>query len=846
MKTPIFKPSILALAVASAPFAVLNALPAGAQPMLEEVIVTARKKPESLMDAPLSVTAVSGSNMDELGITDLGKLSTQVPGLTLGGGAQVDNIYIRGIGSGVNKGFEQSAGLYVDGIYQSRSRQFSSSMVDLQQVEVLRGPQSILFGKNTIAGAIKVETANPHVGDGFEGSVTADFEPDQETARGTVVLSGDLTDTLAARVAFRYQETDGYVYNNVRDADEMSKEDTLARLTLVWQPSDTVDITGKVSYLDMEGEGNTRVNVVADPSLLATRGQPGNSLGLTDVIGVIAAFAVPDYQEATGSKEYDSWLSNEGFYPGGTDTDEVEFLQTSLNVNWDIGDYTITSLTGYTDWDNTRVQDVDFHGGNVAGNVELETLEQISQELRIASNFDGRFNFVAGAYYEQQEGTIGGGQTVVDGSLGGVFGALPANALVPGAPDGLTLSDLGINSLWNGNVLAALGIEGLSGAEIDFAGYESNNDVDNETMAVFANVTFDITEALTLEVGGRYSDDSKEYFKTNAHGQGVPGSLVINRNSDGSLTEAGAADPLNAALNSVVIGGLLSRGTHEVNLDRSETNFDPSVKLLWNAGDDSLVYLSWSTGFKSGGFTGDSSTINPDGTPGPGTDFDDETAEAWELGVKSTLWGGRARIGANVFFTEVEDLQVGSFQGITFTTSNAGAMTSQGVEVESQVALTESLEIGVNLAYLNAEYDEHSAAACTIYQTAATVGTCTQDLAGETLPFAPELSGNLYAQYDYSLGDNLLLRLRGDANYKDEYFTDGDLDPNTLQESFWNFNARVGLGSNDGKWEVAAYGRNLTDERVITFSLDAPLSAGIYANGIAEPRVYGIQATYNF
>jgi outer membrane receptor protein involved in Fe transport len=114
------------------------------------------------------------------------------------------------------------------------------------------------------------------------------------------------------------------------------------------------------------------------------------------------------------------------------------------------------------------------------------------------------------------------------------------------------------------------------------------------------------------------------------------------------------------------------------------------------------------------------------------------------------------------------------------------------------------------------------------------------------LPFAPELSGNIFAKYEYAVGDNLLLRLRGDANYKDDYFTDGDLDPNTLQESVWLFNARVGLGSMDGSWEVAAYGRNLTDERVITFSLDAPLSAGIYANGIAEPRVIGIQARYNF
>ena len=845
-----FKIRTIALAVAATQLGLIQAKPVSAQPMLEEVIVTARKRAESLMDAPLSVTAVSGRNMDDQGITNLAQLSSQVPGLNLGVTAQTTSIYIRGVGSGINKGFEQSAGMYVDGIYQARSRQFSMAMVDVQQVEVLRGPQSILFGKNTIAGAIKMESASPILGDGFNGSLTADFEPDQDTTRGTAVFSGDLTDTLAGRVALRYQESDGFVDNNLRNADEKNTEDKMGRATLVWVPTESVQVTGKLTYIDMDGDGAATVNAVVDPSLLATFGQPGNSLEVTQVMGAIAAFQVPGYQASNGSKEYDSWLANSSFFPGGTDEDSLESTQASLKVDWDISDYSITALTGYTDFDEERQQDVDFHGGNAAGNLEKEDLKLYSQELRIASNYEGRLNFVAGLYYEEQDGSIGYADTVIDGSLGGVFGGLPANALNPDFPAGPTLGDLGINSLWNGIVFTSLNpaFAPLIGAELDTIVRVPKNDIDNDTLAMFFEVTYDITDSLTLELGGRYSDDEKNVSKSVTLGTGIPGDVTRYINADGSLTEAGAADPQNAALLITAYGGFLNTWSHDVDLKREETHFDPSVRLLWQINDDTMSYLSYSTGYKAGGFNTTPDTFNRDGTPGDGTKFGDETASAWELGVKTSLWDQRARVSAAVFYTEIDDLQVTSFRGTTFLVGNAAEMTSQGVELDTQIAVTEGLEVGGAIAYLDNSFDEFSDAPCTIYQIAATPAgsTCRQDLEGEAGPFAPEWSGTVYAQYEYQLGSQLMLTLRGDASYKDDYFTDADLDPNTLQESYWKYNARIALSDLGGSWEVAAYGRNLSDEATYSFGLDSPLSAGIYANGIEEPRVYGLQARYNF
>lgn len=844
------KLNTVALAIATVYFGLLEAIPVNAAPQLEEVVVTARKKPESLMDAPLSITAVSGRNMDDQGITNLAQLSSQVPGLSLGATAQTTSIYIRGVGSGINKGFEQSVGMYVDGVYQTRSRQFSLSMVDVQQVEVLRGPQSLLFGKNTIAGAIKVETAEPVIGDGFNGSITVDYEPDQATSRGTAVISGDLTDNLAGRVALRYQESDGFIDNHVRNSDEKETEDTLGRVTLVWAPMDTLQVTGKVTFIDMEGTGTTTVNQVVDPSLLNTFGQPGNSLGITSVMGAIAAFQVPGYQESSGSYEYDSWLGNEGLFPGGSDEDSLESTQVSLKVDWDVNDYTVTSLTGYTDFEEERQQDTDFHGGNVGGTLETEELELFSQELRIASNYDGRFNFTAGVYYEEQEGTVGRMDTVLDGGLGGVFGALPASSLNPALPPGLSLGDLGINSLWNGQVLAALNpaFAPLIGSELDTIVRTPNNEIDTDTLALFFEVSYDMTENLTLEVGGRYSEDTKAVSKSVTLGTGIPGDVTTYVNADGSLTDAATTDPLNAALLSAVWGPVLSTWPHDIDLKRDESHFDPSVRLLWDLHADTLVYLSYSTGYKSGGFNSTPDTFNPDGTPADGTEFEDETAAAWELGVKASIWDQRARIGAAIFHTEIDDLQVTSFRGTTFLVGNAAEMTSEGLELDAQILLTENLELGGAIAYLQAEFDNYANAPCTIFQTAATPGgeACRQDLSGKTTPFAPEWSGNLYAHYTYPLGDNLLLNIRGDAGYKDDHFTDADLDPNSLQNSYWKYNARIGLSAADGTWEVSAFGRNLTDEATISYTVDAPLSAGIYANGREEPRVYGMQFRYNF
>jgi iron complex outermembrane recepter protein len=829
----------LALVVAMSQFANLSAATAWSQ-TLEEVIITARKKPESLMLSPVAVTAVSGVSLDQEGITNLEQLAVKIPGLQLGRAAQTSSIYIRGIGSGINKGFEQSAGMYLDGIYQVRSRQFTLAMVDLERVEILRGPQGLLFGKNTVAGAIKVESASPVPGEGFNGSVTIDAEPKFGTARGTAVLSGDLSDNLAGRVAVRYQESDGYVDNVLIDEDVAQKEDTLARVSLVWVPADHVTVTGKFSHTQSDGDGIEQVNNVIDPSLLQGALAGTNNLGLTDVMGTIAAFAVPGFNTDKGTEDYTSWTGNTDF---GTDQEDSESNQASLKIDWAVGNYTVTSLSGYTDFNFSLNHDIDFQPGNAIHGVEFEELELFSQEFRLSSDFEGRFNFTAGVYYEQQELAISSA-AYVDGTLGGAFGQLPASALNPALPNA-PLSSIGINSLWNGQILAGRNpaLEPLIGAEQEIVWRKPSNSIDTDTIAVFFEFTFDLTETLSLDLGGRYSEDRKKNHKQNTLGAGAPGQEILVWNTDGTLT--GALDAQNSGLVAAAYS-LFSTYPQDVFLERDEEHFDPSARLRWNISDDTMGYFSYSTGYKSGGFNSSGDTSNPDGSAGEGTEFEDEQAQAWELGVKSLLWQGRARLSTTLFRTELEDQQVTSFQGATFLVSNAATLVSQGFEFDTEVALTQHWIVGGSLAYLDSQYGDYEGAPCTIHQKAATAGACTQDFSGVRGPNAPEWSGMIFTRYQHAIGENLMLRINADVSYKDDYFLDGDLDPNALQESYSKLNARMGISSFDDAWELALYGRNLTDETTYSFVVDAPLSAGIYGAWAEEPRVVGLQGRYNF
>jgi iron complex outermembrane recepter protein len=791
-----------AISLASAPVGYVAAEEAYT---LEEVVVTARKRAESLMDAPVAVTAVSGEAMENQGITSMEQLSAKVPGLQIGRAAQTSNVVIRGIGSGINKGFEQSVGMYVDGIYQSRSRQFTQSMVDLQQVEVLRGPQGVLFGKNTVAGAIKVETANPQVDEEFNGSLTAAWEPEQDTQRYTAIVSGSLSDTVGARLMVRDSSSDGYVDNKFRDKDEQQKDDQMARLSMTWEPTSNLSIVGKVSYLEMEGKGKEVGITAIDSSIPAP--------GTVALSGIVA----PGFKPSTGGSSYDTYVGNQQWGEG--DVEKTRSTTASIKLDWDLNGYTLTALTGYSDFDFSQQHDVDFLPINFAENLDEESLQMFSQEIRVATDLDGAINVIGGVYYEKQDLDMKA-FTHLDGTMGG-----------------LTPSAFGT---------------------VDHIGQLTEFTQDTETLAFFGEMSIDLSDDLTLELGVRYSEDEKDADKRMVVGTGAPGQLNVLLTPEDTAGSVDLADYLaNAAANGGadaaaaggVFAGLLNRYVTDTTNSRSEYHFDPSAKLRWEYSSTGMAFISYSEGYKSGGFNFSPDTAAPDGSPIPGHEFEDESVKAWELGIKQELMEGRARVSAIVYRTELENLQVTSWGGASFVVGNAAELTVQGLELEGQLMLTESLEVGGSFSYLDHEFDSYPGAGCHVIET--TLGTCenpadgTKDLAGERGAFAPEYSAAVYVDYTYSF-DQFELNAHIDFNYKDEMFLDGDLDPNSFQESYVKVDARLRLSTLDGKWDVLLYGRNLTDETTHTASLDAPLSPGVYAGWIEEPRIVGVQGRYNF
>jgi len=794
--------------------------PAGEQPataeaakedstQLETIVVTARKRAETLEDAPLSVAAITGESMTEQGISTLEQISASIPSVQIGRSPQTASINIRGIGSGANRGFEQSVGMYIDGVYMARSRQFLQPMIDLERVEILRGPQGILFGKNTVAGAISIITAAPKPGQDLDWSVTGEAAQ-FGTYRATGMVSGSPTDTLGVRLAGQWGTTNGYVDNKQTERHEPAEDLKFLRGSVAWEPTEAIDVVARLAYTDLTVKGSNRVIRVFEPSL-------GAGLPLTQRIAAIAApFANPDFGPSNGDPvgHWDSFDGNLEEEP--YDKDHQKILNGSVNTTWDLGAVTLTSVSGYTTLKYKLRQDVDFLPVNLVQNNETEDFSQVSQELR-ASFETGPLSGIVGGYYEKQH-LDAGASTKIDGTMGG-----------------LTPQLLGVPTIF------AKVIPGIGLVTLPAVGRTSEFDQDAKTLSAFGELTWELGKSLRVNVGLRYSHDTKKVHKQAGLFSTDPDELAVLP----SGASTGLLTPAQTALLRGIMATSFSTFPQDQHLSRTENHLLPAVNAQWDLPIGGMLYASWTQGFKSGGFNFSPDTALPGGAPGPGTEFEDETVNAWEVGWKGRFWDNRARASIDLFRSTFDNLQVTSFQGTTFVVGNAAKARAQGIEAEVEAQATDWLRVGSAAAYLDSKYLSFPGATCTISQLAAAGPTCTQDLSGRTTPFAPKWSSTLYADMEWNLSDSLQASARVEGAYRSSIYLDGDLDPNVKQGGYAKFNARIALGAENGRWEVAVYGRNLTNKATYTFSTDAPLGAGAYMASIEEPRVIGLQLTLN-
>jgi iron complex outermembrane receptor protein len=794
---------------------------------VEEIVVTAQKRAESLQDVPISVAATTGEKLEAQGVKDLEGLSGYVPGVQIGKGAINTQINIRGIGSGSNRGFEQSVGMYVDGVYMGRDRQFRAPFMDLDRVEILRGPQGTLFGRNTIGGAISVITKDPSLSDGFGGDASLRWEGESNTVQLNGAATVPLGEDAALRLAVQRRSGDGYIHNVTRGRDEPGVDETAIRGTLLWRPTDKFTAKVKFSALDSDIAGmNAVVTRFTKVTGTVTPPSPLSSLIFANVPVVEPRFSVADpYKSFRDDPTVANWS-------GRDDNLKTKSQLGVIDLQYDLSDkLTLTSITGYSAYKTHDGIDLDFLPIRFIFRNEQQDFSQYSQEFRLTSNLGGAIDFMGGVYAETQK-LSQDGALLINSRLG----FLPASAFAGGAT-------AGVYPLLPANVISR----------------NSHFSQDTDNLAAFGEVRWRPADKFMVTLGGRWSKETKDFTKQTWFGADAsPQGLFV---APASITQENvlllyfkALDASNNLVNAVDT--------------RKASGFDPSIKVQYDVTDDVMTYATYSQGRKSGGFNGNDdqrlsntatpwtaltpaglSTRNPayDPTkPGDGFEYKPETAKSFEVGVKSRLLDGRATLNLAAFSTKYEDLQVTVFQGASYVVANAKGSKIQGFEADGQVRATHELTFSASLAYLDFKFSDYANAGCTAQQISEKPAPCVQDLSGQTNAFAPKWSGNIAVDWKHPVGESLEVRLNADANYRASHYLDYDLDPASHQASRTRINARIALGSQSGQWEVAAFGQNLTDKATFTTVSDIPLTPGGFASFVQEPRTYGIELRTRF
>lgn len=763
-----------------------------AAPALEEVLVTATLRTESLQDVPVSVNAVSGEKMAEAGIDKIEDLQAYVPNLSMSETGIGTNIYIRGIGSGINPGFEQSVGMYFDGVSYGRGQLTRAPFLDLARVEVLRGPQNILYGKNSIAGALSLISARPDQEN--EGMISGLYEPDHGEKIVDFMVSGPITETLGGRIAIRKREMDGYIENLTLNRDEPQRDEGTVRVILDWDASE--DLTAMLKFeLGKFNVLGRQVEIIND--------QPSTNpaLGGFTYAQILAGSFGADPSVLNTKQDYKR--SSNGDYSNN------RTKNLTLNVDYALGESTLTFITGLLQYEFDELCDCDFTGAPVFSLPMEEEYEQYSQEIRWVSAAGGDFEHIGGLYFQTSSLEF--------------FDALVIDSpILPGAVASRLQSP-------------------AAGASIANTTTPRNFTSDADLWSVFWQTTWNASERLRATLGLRYSYEEKEGTRD----------LTV-ADLSGNETPLGLVD--------AVLAGVFKVERHDLKGKQSGGNLAPSLNVQFDVNDDVMAYATASIGYKSGGFDARSNAspspaVNAGGASIEGSfEYDEEQATSFEIGAKTSFMDGRGELNIAAFFTKYDDLQVSIFDGtLGFNVGNAGAAETKGIELDGRFAITDRLMMGAALAFLDFEFTDFENGQCYQGQTPDTVTPSANycDYKGKTNQYVADYSGNVTFTYTREFGDALELRAGTDFVFTDDYNSSQNLDPSQEQDGYVKVNARLALADIKSGWEVALIGKNLTDEDVISYSNDTPLANSSFGSinhyGFVErPRSVAVQASYRW
>ncbi|MGB0907996.1 MAG: TonB-dependent receptor [Maricaulaceae bacterium] len=785
-------------------------------PVLDEIIVTSQYRQKGLQDVPISVAAVDASIIEETGIVKIEDLTSLVPNFTYAETGITTAFLIRGIGSGVNQGFEQSVGVYVDGVHYPRGQQVRAPFLDLERVEVLRGPQSILFGKNSVAGAINVTTAKPT--DSFTGSLfgSYEFEDGESVVEG--MISGPLSDRVRGRIAGRYRDFDGFQYNTFLDRDEPSREELTLRGTLEVDVTENLMATFKAEMTEFDTVGR---NIEVENAVPAAAGP---FAGLTWPQILIGVFG----QDPSAAD-----FTRDGRRHSNGDSSFNDMQTYQMTLDWDIGDHKLQSITALEDMSYDEICDCDFTSAYVFNAGLQESYKQFSQELRLTSPDRDDFEYIIGAFYQSSDHEYSD-QIIVD-----------QNSIIPIA--------VNLQTGTPGNPADGAGplVSGTQAAR--------QAQVDSTVLSAFAQVDWHIQEDLTLQLGARITNEDKDGSRrmdiqtnTGAALAGAQvGAPVIYANLFGITSSnlealAGAGDPTSAFF----VGNLGNGNIAEQN--RNVTKFSPDVKLVWDATDNALLYASWARGFKSGGFDFRANNKGQSATAEAAFQFDDEEATNYELGGKFKL-GGAAELNVTAFYTKFDNLQISIFDGVLgFNVGNAASSEVKGIELDGRWAITDNVRLTGGAALTDFEFTDFKNGQCYGTQPLSERqpnGLC--DYTGLKNNLVSDFSGNIALDFDTMVSDNYELTGLVAMNYVSKYNASQTQDPKGVQDGHAKINARLGISPQDGPWELALLGKNLTDKIVKTYNGDSPLGGSTFgANSnytfYSQGRTIALQGSLKF
>ena len=804
----------LALAIGAASFSVgLTAQAQVTDPAqhlrLEEVIVTAQKRVESLQDVPLSVSAITGEQLEASGIENLSDLTAHMPNLHFTETGFSTQVRVRGIGSDNSQGFEQSVGMYIDGIYYGRAQLFRAPMMDMERAELLRGPQSTLFGKNSIAGALNLTTAKPS--SDLTGSVSASKEMNFNTWEMNGMISGPVSDDVRVRIAARGLSDDGYMTNSYLNSDQPQRDESALRLSVDWDASDNLSLYFKAEQSEFDTIGRA-IEITYDQPLVG--GQPSYA----------------DYLQILSQPSIDSELN----YERQVDTVETstnKINNYTLKADYAIGDYSLTAITGKLNFNYHELCDCDFVAADIL-NVNLyEDYEQFSQEIRLASPVGETVEWLAGVFYQDYTQTFVDQIDILEGSF-----------LTNSAP---MMADTGLRR--------------------DFI-------QESTAWALFARATWNVSDEWHITLGARYTEETKDASK------------VLNI-IDPSTSEA-LNDPVAAyAYLSLFLAEseqaryiplpntdqsnwpALENSGHNISGSRDESAFTPLLNIEYDINGDSMAYASFTTGFKAGGFDPRSNSVGyfsaPVGTasgaelnPTLYFEFEEETADAIELGMKNTLLDGRAELNFSLYHTTYQDLQISQFDGgVGFNVGNAKEVLVQGIEVDGRFLVTQNLTVRYGLSLLDFEYKDFKNGNCYPGQTRDGVDlngdnildTC--DYTGKRGVYTPDHTINLSLDYYRPLDDGWNFIALLDLQQVAEQQVHVNLDPNGEIDPYTMVGLRLGMESEN--ISIAILGKNLLDEEVVSYSGNAPLSdsqfnTNTFYSFVRRPRTIALELKIKF